>query len=159
MHIYEVWHFAEKRTGFFRSYVDIWLRIKDEASGWPEGCVTEAQKQAHLDAYHAREGIRLDASKIAKTPGLRALARMMLNSMWGKFGQVINKTQVQEFTEPQPFVTFLDSDKHDVRSVIALTEDRVEVHYKLQSRDIVPSPNLNIFVAAFTTCHARLRLY
>lgn len=29
----------------------------------------------------------------------------------------------------------------------------------LRAHDVLPLPNLNIFVAAFTTCHARLRLY
>ena len=156
-HIHEVWHFEKRQTGFFRFYVDTWL--KEEASGWPEGCNTPAEKQAHIDAYHAREGIRLDASKIEKNPGLCALAKMMLDSMWGKLGQRINKTQVRKFTDPQPFVQFFDSDQHDVRNVSSITEDRVEVHYKLQAHDVLPSPNLNIFVAAFTTCHARLRLY
>ena len=158
-HVHEVWHFEKRWTGLFRSYVDTWLQIKEEASGWPEGCTTPAQKQAHIDAYYAREGIRLDATKIEKNPGLRALAKMMLNSMWGKFGQHINNTQVREFTDPQPFVQFLDSDQHDVRYVSSLTEDRVEVHFKLQTHDVLPSPNLNIFVAVFTTCHARLHLY
>ena len=158
-HIHEVWHFEKRQTGLFRFYVDIWLKIKEEASGWPEGCNTPAEKQAHIDAYHAREGIRLDASKIEKNPGLRALAKMMLNSTWGKLGQRINKTQVRKYTDPQPFVQFLDSDQHDVRNVSSITEDRVEVHYKLQGHDVLPSPNLNIFVAPFTTCHTRLRLY
>ena len=51
----------------------------------------------------------------------------MLNSMWGKFGQRQNKMQVREFTEPQAFHEFLDSDQNDIRYVSTLTEDRVEV--------------------------------
>jgi len=35
----------------------------------------------------------------------------------------------------------------------------VEVLYQYQKEDIPVSPNLNIFVACFTTCWARLRLY
>ena len=35
----------------------------------------------------------------------------------------------------------------------------VEVHYEYQDEDIPVSPHLNIFVPAFTTCWARLRLY
>ena len=66
------------------------------------GCDTPEQRQAHLDAYYAHEGIRLNPTKIATNPGQRQLAKMMLNSMWGKFGQWLNKTQVREFTEPQP---------------------------------------------------------
>ena len=40
-----------------------------------------------------------------------------------------------------------------------MTEERVEVHYKIHDQMIDVSPNLNIFVARFTTCHARLKLF
>ena len=83
---------------------------------------------------------------------------MMLNSMWGKFSQRNNKTQVWEFTEPQPFQEFLDSDQNDIRYVSLLTEDRLEVNYTKQDHCESLSPNLNIFVVCFTTCWARLRL-
>ena len=39
-----------------------------------------------IATYEAREGIRLDPAKTAKNSGLRQRAKMMLNSMWGKFG-------------------------------------------------------------------------
>ena len=79
--------------------------------------------------------------------------------MWGKFGQRLNKTQVQTFDDPQPFHQFLDTDTMDVRHVSVINDDMVEVHYQYQDQDIPVSPNLNIFVACFTTCWARLRLY
>ena len=71
LHIHEVWHFPEKQTGLFADYVNTWLKIKEEASSWPE---------------HFKEKIQvLEPVKIQKNPGLRTLAKM-LNSMWGKFG-------------------------------------------------------------------------
>ena len=84
---------------------------------------------------------------------------MMLNSMWGKFGQRTNKTQVKEFDDPMTFSKFHESDKFDIRYVSVLTEERVEIHYKHELEEDPISPNLNIFVACFTTCWARLRLY
>ena len=83
---------------------------------------------------------------------------MMLNSMWGKFGQREDKTQVREFVDPQPFHSALDSDQNDIRYVSPLTEERVEVHVKKEMHAESLSPNLNIFIACFTTCWARLRL-
>ena len=79
--------------------------------------------------------------------------------MWGKFGQRLNKTQIQAFHDPQAFHQFLDKDSLDVRHVAVINHDMVEVHYQNQKEDIRVSPNLNIFVACFTTCHARLKLY
>ena len=84
---------------------------------------------------------------------------MMLNSMWGKFGQRLNKTQVREFDDLEEFHKFLDSDAVDVRNVAVINDQLVEVHYEHKEEDIPVSPNLNIFVACFTTCWARLRLY
>ena len=55
--------------------------------------------------------------------------------------------------------TFLDSHGNDIRYVSPLTEERVEVHFKKEHEDRGVSPNLNIFVVAFTTCWARLSLY
>ena len=160
LHIHEVWHFAEKRTGLFKEYVNTWLKIKEEASGWPEHVGNDpATQQEHVAKYYEKENIQLDPANIKKNPGLRTLAKMMLNSMWGKFGQKLNKTQVKEFDDPIQFHQFHDSDKYDIRYVSVLTEQRVEVHYKHQLQDDPVSPNLNVFIACFTTCHARLKLY
>ena len=158
-YIYEVWHFDETCQGLFEDYVNTWLKIKQEASGWPTRVDTEAQKQKYIQDYFEQEGIQLEYDKIEKNPGLRTLAKMMLNSMWGKFGQRLNKTQVQPFQDPQSFHRFLDTSTLDVRHVSVINDDMVEVHYQYQDEDIPVSPNLNIFVAAFTTCWARLRLY
>ena len=158
-YIYEVWQFDDTCEGLFRDYVNTWLKIKQEASGWPKDDMSEESKQDYIQKYFEHEGIRLEYDKIEKNPGLRTLAKMMLNSMWGKFGQRLNKTQVKEFNDPQAFHRFLDTDTMDVRHVSVINDDMVEVHYQYQDEDIPVSPNLNIFVACFTTCWARLRLY
>lgn len=79
--IHEVWHFPldQRRTALFADYVDKWLQIKQEASGWPSWCETLEQKREYILRYQEREGIRLDSSKIAKNPGRKATAKLMLN--------------------------------------------------------------------------------
>jgi len=151
-YIYEVWHFKETCEGLFRDYVNTWLKIKQEASGWPPW-------PQYLRDYFEHEGIQLEYNNIKKNPGLRTLAKMMLNSMWGKFGQRLNKTQLQEFDDPKAFHNFLDTSTLDVCHVSVMNDQMIEVLYQYQKEDIPVSPNLNIFVACFTTCWARLRLY
>ena len=158
-YIYEVWHFDETCEGLFRDYVNTWLKIKQEASGWPKDDMSEEAKQDYIQKYFEHEGIQLEYDKIKKNPGLRTLAKLMLNSMWGKFGQRLNKTQIQTFHDPQAFHRFLNTDTMDVRHVSVVNDQMVEVHYQYQDEDIPMSPNLNIFVACFTTSWARLRLY
>ena len=159
--IYEVYHFKESKVGLFDKYVNKWLKVKQEASGWPSWCQTEEQKQQYIQAYEAKEGIRLEYNSIAKNPGLRSLAKLMLNSMWGKFGQKPNKTQVQQFTDPIQFHDFISSDQLDIHKIQIHknNEDLVEVFYTKQEEDMDIHSNLNIFIACFTTCWARLRLY
>ena len=53
----------------------------------------------------------------------------------------------------------MDSDPHGVRYVSCVNEQRVEVHHREEALCENVFPNLNIFVACFTTCWARLRLY
>jgi len=159
-YIYEVWHFPETCDSLFQDYVNTWLKIKQEASGWPKWVGDdETKRQQYIGEYYEHEDIQLEYDKIEYNAGLRQLAKMMLNSTWGKFGQRLNKIQVQTFDDPQAFHRFLDTDSLDVRHVSVVDDYLVDVHYQHQEEDIPVSPNLNIFVACFTTCWARLHLY
>ncbi|XP_055350095.1 uncharacterized protein LOC129596775 [Paramacrobiotus metropolitanus] len=42
--IFEVWHFEQSKERLFADYVDRFLKIKTEASGWPAYVVTDQQK-------------------------------------------------------------------------------------------------------------------
>ena len=85
LEIHEVWHWEQTTDELFKDYVDTFLKIKQEASGYPKHCVTDEQKQHYIDEYYEHERIRLDPSKIEYNPGLRALAKFALNSLWGTY--------------------------------------------------------------------------
>ena len=55
------------------------------ASGWPSNCVTEEDKNRYIENYYEKEGILLDKNKIEKNPGLRAISKNYLNSIYGKY--------------------------------------------------------------------------
>ena len=55
------------------------FKVKQENSGWPSWCVDEASRQKYIEDYFEKEGIRLDYNRIQKNPGLRSLAKLMLN--------------------------------------------------------------------------------
>ena len=46
---------------------------------------TEEEKQRYIDQYVEHEDIHLDPEKIERNPGMGVLAKLMLNSFWGKF--------------------------------------------------------------------------
>jgi predicted transcriptional regulator len=82
-----------KSGGLFAEYVDMFLKLKQEASGYPSWVQSEADKDKYIEGYRRAEGIALDKASIFKNPGQRTLAKLKLNSMWGKFAQNENKTQ------------------------------------------------------------------
>jgi hypothetical protein len=94
--IYEVYHWdLETQTtiydpqtgqgGLFAPYVNMFLAIKQAASGWPADVQTAEARTQYLQDYLTHEGITLKESDIEKNPGLRSLSKLLLNSFWGKF--------------------------------------------------------------------------
>ena len=157
--VHEVWHFEESASGLFENYVNTWLKITTEASGWPVNCTTEEEKRSFIERFEEREGIRLEYGAIKKNPGLKATAKLMLNSFWGKFGQRENLPQTEQCTTPQELFNITEDDTKQVQEIRFCTEDIVEVVFKSKEEALFPSSKTNVFVAAFTTCHARLKLY
>ena len=91
--VFQIWDFDMLESdktgsgGIFDSYVNPFLKIKQEASGYPSDCVTEEQTMAYIDDYERHEHIRLDPNKIKYNPGLRWVSKILLNSLYGKFAQ------------------------------------------------------------------------
>ena len=112
-----------------------------------------------LGRLQRQRGDRIGPGKDREKSRTVYVGKMMLNSVWGKFGQRTNKTQVWEFDDPKKFSTFCISDTLQIKYVGIQSDDRVEVQYTLQEEDESISPNLNMFVACFMTCWARLKLY
>ena len=159
--IYEVWHFTEnqRRTGLFADYVNTWLKAKMEASGYPHWANTQEKKAQYVANYVRREGIRLDPSKIVKNPGRKATAKLMLNSFWGKFGENLRKSSTCQITSPAELYEMVTDPLKEVTTIRVCSEDVLEVVFKVDDGECVENGKTNLFVAAFTTCHARLKLY
>ena len=159
LQIHEVWHFQKQQEGLFRDYVDTWLTLKQEAAGWPRWCVTEEKKQQYISEYREREGIHLNYDSIQKNAGKKATANLMLNSFWGKFGERPNKPRTQTITSPSQLFPLLFASHKNVSTLRICNEDVLEVVSTDIDDNVVPSNKTNVFIAAFTTAWARLRLY
>jgi hypothetical protein len=167
--IYEVYHWEQTTKydpktgdgGLFATYINTFLKFKQEASGLPDWIQTEADTQTYIQRYFQKEGVSLDRDNIRKNPGLRALAKLCLNSFWGKFGQRLNMRQTAMFHETevnQFFQLFSDSMKQPHNFHI-ISDDMIQIEW-IYKKDSQPEDNkTNIYLATFTTCWARLKLY
>ena len=70
--IHEVWHFPDKTERLFRGYIDMFLKKKQEASGWPGWCQTDQDKEKYLQEYKDKEGIELDRIQCRSLNGVEA---------------------------------------------------------------------------------------
>ena len=67
VYIYEVWHFQQRSKELFSPYIKTFMKLKQQASGWPSECDTDGKKKNYLQDYAEHEGIELDSNKIEKT--------------------------------------------------------------------------------------------
>ena len=157
--IHEVWHFKESRKGLFKDYVNTWLKIKQESAGWPRWCETQSQKQEYKRLYKEKEGISLQNVADPPNPGRKQVAKLMLNSFWGKFGERTNKAKVEQVKQPSQLYRLLTDAANNVQTIRVCTDEVLEVVYTQTEDNDLPSAKTNIFIACFTTCWARLKLY
>ena len=160
--IYEVWNFEpnQRREGLFRKYVNTFLKLKQEASGWPAEVGDDPEKrQDYIANYLRHENIQLEPEKIAKNPGKRSTAKLMMNSFWGKFGERQNKPKTVTITQPSQLYPYLFLSNFALHNLRICTEDVLEAVFTEIQHNVIPSTKTNIFVAAFTTAWARLKLY
>jgi hypothetical protein len=157
--IYEVYHWEEKSSNLFADYVNTFLRIKQESSGYPEWVKTEDDKDEYIRSYQQAEGIKLIKENIRHNPGLRAVAKLALNSFWGKFGERTNQTKSVYITDATKFRLLVNDSTKEICLVHRINETCLSVEYKSQSTFEQENMKTNEVIACFTTCWARLKLY
>ena len=79
-------------------------------------------------------------------------------SFWGKFGERINKTTTVTVKDPSHLFSLVSDAALDISTLRLCTDDILEAVYTSAHDNAVKGSKTNIFVAAFITCHARLKL-
>ena len=100
----------------------------------------------------------LDIEKFEFNAGLRSTSKLCLNSLWGKFGQRSNMSQTKYVTEFSKFYEILLDDKLDNLNIQFVNDNMIQMTYNFKDQLVDNSKNTNIYIACFTTSHARLML-
>tara|TARA_R110002051_G_scaffold169520_2_gene240134 strand:- start:762 stop:4772 length:4011 start_codon:yes stop_codon:yes gene_type:complete len=173
-----IMYWEECSNTLFRGYVEKFLKIKQEASGYPDWVfededdldvsIIETRKDKYVNDYYEKMGIRLDKDKIVYNEGLRQVAKLCLNSLWGKFGQRINLGEVKIVTNKAAFYKIIQDETNDDIKWIELdttTEEgeikqhKIQISWKKKDEYIMNDYSTNIGLATYTTANARVRLY
>ena len=164
--IFEVWHYpnsdiydkSSQSGGLFTEYVDLFLKYKQEASGYPDEVTSNLQKEEYILNYLQKEGIRLASENIELNSGLRSVMKLMLNSFWGRFGMQTNKTKCKFISNLNSWYEIISDDNNIVHEVDFGIKDVLTVYYSDKKEFHDKSTEINVCIAAFVTCHARLKL-
>lgn len=106
-----------------------------------------------------KKSLNIDIEKFQYNAGLRSISKICLNSLWGKSGQRSNMNQTKYVSEPSGFYKILLDDTESNLNIQFINDDMVELTFNFKDHFTDNKNNTNIFVACFTTSHARLMLY
>ena len=160
--IYEVLHYDKTDDTLFKSYINTWLSVKQASSGWPSDITTDELKDAFCIEYNQREGTSLKPEDISKNPGLRFIAKLMLNTLWGKFAQRPNLPQTRVCTTLHEYYSILQREENNeiiIKNVKPVAQQTWVVTYEETDPDDLSPGNTNVAIASFVTSYARLHLY
>ncbi len=164
---YSIHHYEEyykydpitKTGGLFTDYVNAILKEKVHASGFPDNCITDEQKDAFIQSYYDREGIILEKDKMIKNPGKREIAKLKLNSLWGFFALNSNKAQFKIITNRASLENLLNDDQYVIHDIDFNDENFAQVTYSIKEEYCTGNLSTNVILANFVTAQGRLKLY
>lgn len=132
--MYEAWEYDTTKYdpktnngGIFAEYINTFLKIKTESSGYPSWIQTDTDKDSFIDSFHSREGVLLNKDNIKKNPGLRSLSKICLNSIWGKFGERPDKVKKTFINERNQLLDLVTDPSYETMSMYMLSEDGLSV--------------------------------
>ena len=152
---YEVWNFDKTSDDLFKGYIRRFMKIKLESSKYD----FKTKEEETNFKLKIKESLDIDIEKFEFNAGLRSISKLCLNSLWGKFGQRSNMSQTKYVTEVSEFYEILLDDKLDNTNFQFINDDMVQMTYNFKDQFVDNSKNTNIYIACFTTSHARLMLY
>ncbi|ESO85566.1 hypothetical protein LOTGIDRAFT_155055 [Lottia gigantea] len=165
--IYEVWHWNQwsqydpetKTGGLFTDYINRYLKMKMESSGYPDNCRTDEDKRNFIEEVFRKEGVILDPDQIKPNKGRRAFSKSILNTLWGKFGQRDNFSQTEYIADPSEYFQLMNDATETVKDVQIVNDNMVMIEKLKKEQHVQPCSITNVVIAAFVTAQARLKLY
>ena len=155
----EVYDPVNKEGGLFTGYINTFLKLKQQSSGFPGHVKTNEEKYLYIEKYYDHEGIHLEKKLIKNNSGLRSLSKLALNSFYGKFGQRTNLKKTKFITDIESLYHIFTDPSKVITDFYIMNDDIIKLEYKI-SEDFEPmSMNSNVMIAAFCTSWARLKVW
>lgn len=159
LHVDRVWVWKLWSNTLFQSYVRSFMKIKAEASGWPEDCVDDKSRQEWMREYRERYSIEIDPTHVRENPAKKEISKRFLNSLWGRFAMRNNLARTLLTSSPARFFEIAYDPLCELQTVEMVNQEALFLSYVHKRDFIEENPTCNLFVAIWTTSAARLVLY
>ena len=160
--IYEILNWSENTCNeqrLFSNYINMFLQMKTQASGYPINVTTHEQKTKYIRQYEKHEGVRLDPNKIENNPGLHSIGKLALNSFYGKFGQRTDMKKVQFINQYEKLYGILMNVTKVIKNFHVLNNDMIMMEYKQSEEFEEPSNKTNVIILAFCSAYTHIKLW
>jgi hypothetical protein len=101
--------------------------------------------------YVDRLGIEINLKNVELNPGLRYISKLLLNSLWGKFGQRNNLSKTSVLKIPADYFELVLSRKVEISQIMPAGKDMMRVSYRERDALIKENNTSNVVVALYTT--------
>ena len=150
---YSAWDYT-----VFQGYVREFMKLKLEASGKPDGYDTPEKLARFIKEESELFGIEIDVNNIKYNAVLRTLAKICLNSIWGRFSLRNRLSRTEVIGDPYDLAEKFDDQKIELNDVYELSEELVLVTYTPKSEFVEENTSSNIVLSLWTTSAARIKL-
>lgn len=151
--IHEMWEYkvtqydpVTRTGGLFVDFINRFLKIKAEASGYPKTCITTEQRHAYIQEYFSREGINLDESKIKFNASLKSIAKTMLNSFWGRFGMRDDLPRTMLIRSHEELMDKVMNTEVDCQSILPINDETLLLNYRIKSEARTLDKTTNVVI-------------
>jgi hypothetical protein len=121
-----------------------------------------SQEQCDIaNESHKRLGFEFEIKPedTTENEGLRALAKLCLNSLWGKFGQRKNLSNYDFYYEYNKLLLKMHDSNTQNKTWHIVNNNCVELRYEEDDDIKIEADYISEITAVFTTANARMRLY
>ena len=156
--IIEVYDYKQARDDLFSEYIDLWLKLKQQADGWPTWVKTEEDKDLYIENFFKNENVKLDSDNIEKNSALRFIAKLFLNTLWGKLAQRPNLPQTKICNDYDDYFKLATDPEKVIKGELMVNEDCLIVTWEYSDDDLAKNGSTSIATASFVTSYARIEL-
>ncbi|KAL3102391.1 hypothetical protein niasHT_020822 [Heterodera trifolii] len=159
--LFHVLQYDQWSDNVFKSYVSEMMALKIHATGYPSWCNNEEEKRKYIEECWEKFGIKIENNKMKADPGKRYIAKLCLNSLWGRFSMrnLLSKAIIDN--DECLIRQYSDDKKIELIDVELMDEDNdvYMLTYKPKEEFVDENKYSNVVISLFTTSMARLYLY